>query len=288
MEDTKAPQKTMSLSAALFSHSVLLVACIIVLYPLLYVIRMALSPTQGFTLGLDLSSGFSLQNFAYVTGTHDQDGGWLFGRQLWNSLWVSLASTLVGVVLAVSAAYAFSRFRFPGRKESLMAFLVTQMFPGTMMMIPLYILLDTLGLLDQSMGLILVYATTSLPFCVWMLKGYFDTIPKDLEEAALIDGASRFQIFWRVILPLARPAIAVTALFSFMTSWNEFVLAKTFMTREVLYTLPVVLRGYVGKEDVQWGFFAAGAILVSVPVMVLFFALQKQLISGLTTGAVKG
>jgi arabinogalactan oligomer / maltooligosaccharide transport system permease protein len=286
MEDIKA--KPMSLRAALFSHSVLLVACTIVLYPLLYVIRMALSPTQGFTLGLDLSSGFSWQNFAYVIGTQDQEGSWLFGRQLWNSLWVSLASTLVGVILAVSAAYAFSRFRFPGRKGSLMAFLVTQMFPGTMMMIPLYILLDTVGLLDQSMGLILVYATTSLPFCVWMLKGYFDTIPKDLEEAALIDGASRFQIFWRVILPLARPAIAVTALFSFMTSWNEFVLAKTFMTREVLYTLPVVLRGYVGKEDVQWGFFAAGAILVSVPVMVLFFALQKQLISGLTTGAVKG
>jgi arabinogalactan oligomer/maltooligosaccharide transport system permease protein len=288
MEDTKAPQKPMPLGAALFSHGILIIACLIVLYPLLYVVRMALSPTQGFTLGLDLSSGFSLHNFSEVTSTTDQEGNWLFGIQLWNSIWVSLASTLVGVLLAVSAAYAFSRFRFPGRKATLMAFLVTQMFPGTMMMIPLYILLDTFGLLDQSMGLILVYATTSLPFCVWMLKGYFDTIPKDLEEAALIDGASRFQIFWRIILPLARPAIAVTALFSFMTAWNEFVLAKTFMTREVLYTLPVVLRGYVGKEDVQWGFFAAGAILVSVPVMALFFALQRQLVSGLTTGAVKG
>lgn len=278
----------MSLGATIFSHGVLIVACIIVLYPILYVIRMALSPTQGFTLGLDLSGDFSLENFSDVVDTTTQDGDWLFGRQLWNSLWVSLASTLVGVALSVSAAYAFSRFRFPGRKASLMAFLVTQMFPGTMMMIPLYILLDTFGLLDQSLGLILVYATTSLPFCVWMLKGYFDTIPKDLEEAALIDGATRFQIFWRVILPLARPAIAVTALFSFMTAWNEFVLAKTLMSRETLYTLPVVLKGYVGKEDVQWGHFAAGAIIVSVPVMALFFALQRQLVSGLTAGAVKG
>jgi arabinogalactan oligomer/maltooligosaccharide transport system permease protein len=261
---------------------------LIVLYPLLYVLRMAVSPTQGFALGFDLASGFSGQNFADVLGTETREGGWLFGRQLLNSVVVSAAATLVGVVLAVSAAYAFSRFRFPGRQGSLMAFLVTQMFPGTMMMIPLYILLDTLGLLDQLSGLVLVYATTSLPFCVWMLKGYFDTIPKDLEEAALIDGASRFQIFWKVIVPLAKPAIAVTALFSFMTAWNEFVLAKTLMGREELYTLPVVLKGYVGKEDVAWGRFAAGAILVSLPVVSLFFALQKQLVSGLTSGAVKG
>jgi arabinogalactan oligomer / maltooligosaccharide transport system permease protein len=273
---------------SLLSHALLSGACVIVLYPLLYVVRMAVSPTQGFALGFDLAAGFSGQNFADVLGTETRDGSWLFGRQLLNSLLVSAAATLVGVVLAVSAAYAFSRFRFPGRQGTLMAFLVTQMFPGTMMMIPLYILLDTLGLLDQLSGLVLVYATTSLPFCVWMLKGYFDTIPKDLEEAARIDGASRFQIFWRVIVPLAKPAIAVTALFSFMTAWNEFVLAKTLMGREELYTLPVVLKGYVGKEDVAWGRFAAGAILVSLPVVSLFFALQKQLVSGLTSGAVKG
>lgn len=272
----------------ILTHAALIVACIIVLYPLLYVARMALSPSQGFALGLDLGGSYSTENFSQVLGTETRDGGWLFGRQLWNSILVSAGATLVGVALAVSAAYAFSRFQFPGRRASLMGFLVTQMFPGTMMMIPLYILLDTLGLLDQMSGLILVYATTSLPFCVWMLKGYFDTIPKDLEEAALIDGASRFQIFWRVIVPLARPAIAVTALFSFMTAWNEFVLAKTLMGREELYTLPVVLKGYVGKEDVAWGRFAAGAILVSLPVVGLFFALQRQLISGLTAGAVKG
>jgi arabinogalactan oligomer/maltooligosaccharide transport system permease protein len=137
-------------------------------------------------------------------------------------------------------------------------------------------------------GLILVYSTTAIPFCVWMLKGYFDTIPKDLEEAALIDGASQWVIFFKVIMPLARPAIVVTALFSFMTAWNEFILAATFLGDERAFTLPVTLQNYVGSYSTEWGHFAAGAIIVSVPVMALFFVLQKHLIGGLTAGGVKG
>ena len=147
---------------------------------------------------------------------------------------------------------------------------------------------DTLGLLDQTLGLVFVYSTTSIPFCVWNLKGYFDTIPKDLEESALMDGASQFTIFWRIIMPLSRPAIAVTALFSFMTAWNEYILAATFMSKESAYTLPVRLQSYVGNYTTEWGHFAAGALLVSIPVMILFFILQKHLVGGLTAGAVKG
>ena len=169
-----------------------------------------------------------------------------------------------------------------------MGFLVIQMFPGTMMMIPLYLLIDKLGLLDQLFGLVLVYSTTAIPFCVWMLKGYFDTIPKELEEAAVIDGASRFRIFWSIIMPLARPAIAVTGLFSFMTAWNEFILAATFMNDETKTTLPVMLNGFVSSTTVEWGHFAAGAIIVSLPVMLLFFLLQRHLVAGLTAGSVKG
>jgi arabinogalactan oligomer/maltooligosaccharide transport system permease protein len=169
-----------------------------------------------------------------------------------------------------------------------MSFLVSQMFPGTLMMIPLYILMSRLGLLNSLLGLTLVYSTTSIPFCVWMLKGYFDTIPKEIEEAALMDGASRTVIFLRIILPLARPAIAVTALFSFMTAWNEFILAATFMNDEKQYTLPVMLQSFVGSYNTEWGHFAAGAILVSVPIVLLFFALQKNLVGGLTAGSVKG
>jgi arabinogalactan oligomer/maltooligosaccharide transport system permease protein len=167
-------------------------------------------------------------------------------------------------------------------------FLLTQMFPSVVMAVPLYILLDALHLLDSLSGLVLVYATTSVPFATWNMKGYFDTIPRDLEEAAMMDGASRWVTFTQVILPLARPALAVTALFAFMTAWNEFILAATLMGDERAYTLPVVLNGYVGEFSAEWGKFAAGSLIVSVPVTVLFFALQKQLVEGLTAGGVKG
>jgi arabinogalactan oligomer/maltooligosaccharide transport system permease protein len=271
------------------SHAFLVVVAAVVLYPVLWVLRMALTPSQAFATGLSpIPTNPSLQNFVDVVGHHDLAGHWLFGRQLVNSLVVSGASAVVGVALATSAAYALSRFAFPGRKLGLGALLATQMFPSTMMMIPLYILLDELNLLDTQAGLVLVYATTSIPFSTWLLKGYFDTIPLELEEAARMDGASTLRIFLSIILPLARPAIAITALFSFMTAWNEFILAAKLMNAEMSYTLPVVLQSYVGQKSTAWGHFAAGAVVVSVPVMVLFFFLQRHLVEGLTAGSVKG
>ena len=265
------------------THIFLAVFTLATMFPVLWVIKMALRPSQTFATSLNpLPTEISIQNFADIVGDP-----W-FGQQLLNSVLVAGTTTLMGVFLACTAAYAFSRFRFPGRRAGMMAFLVTQMFPGTMMMIPLYHLLDRLGLLDQLMGLVLVYSTTAIPFCVWMLKGYFDTIPKELEESALIDGASQFVIFWRIILPLSRPAIAVTALFSFMTAWNEYILAATFMSDQSAYTLPVRLQHFVGDYTTEWGHFAAGAIIVSLPVMALFFALQRHLVGGLTAGGVKG
>ena len=153
---------------------------------------------------------------------------------------------------------------------------------------PLYVLLDRLGLLNSMVGLVLVYATTAIPFCVWTLKGYFDTLPRELEEAARMDGAGAWATFWLVVLPLARPVIAVTALFSFMTAWNEFIMASTFLTDEGKYTLPVMLKSSVGQFSADWGQFAAGALLTSLPVMALFYVVQKYLVGGLTAGAVKG
>lgn len=279
-------------------HVFLVIFTLLATYPILWVFAIAFSGQQGLALA-DVESGatsidrlravipwpetITISNFVSVF--RDQP----FGRWILNSMVVAGATTIVGVFLACTAAYAFSRFRFPGRRTGLMSFLVSQMFPGTLTLIPLYIIIvQWLELGSSWLGLILVYATTAIPFCVWMLKGYFDTIPRELEESALIDGASPARIFFQIILPLAKPAVAVTALFSFMTGWNEFILAATFMDQELMYTAPVGLRFFVSGFSEQWGYFAAGSIIVSIPVVALFMYLQKYLVSGLTAGAVKG
>jgi arabinogalactan oligomer/maltooligosaccharide transport system permease protein len=271
------------------THVAIVAVTIVALYPVLWVLKMAFSPGQAFSMDLNpIPTAVTLDNFREVIGTTDDQGRWLFARQLMNSLVVSIATSVVGLGLSTTAAYALSRWKFPGKEEGMSAFLVTQMFPGVVMAIPLYLLLDTFGLLDSLTGLVLVYATTSVPFSVWTLKGYFDTIPVALEEAAMLDGASRWMTFRLIVLPLARPALAVTGLFSFMTAWNEFILAATLMGDDHSYTLPVVLQGYVNDYGTEWGNFAAGAVLVSMPVMALFFALQRHFVEGLTAGGVKG
>ncbi|MBI4346549.1 MAG: sugar ABC transporter permease [Elusimicrobia bacterium] len=271
------------------THLTLSVVCMATLYPVLWVVKLALSPAESLSLSANpFPDQVTTQHFAAVLGASDSAGRWLFGRNLLASLVVSGATTLIGLVLAITAAYALSRFRFPGREAGMQTLLVSQMFPATLMLIPIYAILQKLRLLNSWTGLAVVYSTNSLPFCVWMLKGYFDTIPRDLEEAAIMDGAEPWQAFVKVVLPLAKPALAVTALFSFMTAWNEFILAATLLNDASLFTLPVALQRLVGEYRVEWGKFAAGAIVVSVPVMALFFALQKHLVGGLTAGGVKG
>lgn len=277
-----------SLLRLFLTHAVLILMALVALYPALWVVKIALSPGQAFSMDPNpIPSAITLQNFADVMGTRTPDGAWLFGRQLFNSVLISAVTTLVGLAAATTSGYALSRWGFPGKEQGMALFLLTQMFPGVVMAIPLYILMDALNLLNQW-GLVLVYSATSVPFCTFNLKGYFDTLPRELEEAAIMDGASRWTIFWRIALPLARPALAVTALFSFMTAWNEYILAATFLGDQSTFTLPVVLQSYVGDFGTEWGRFAAGAILVSLPVMALFFALQRHLVEGLTAGSVKG
>ena len=273
----------------IWPHAVLAPAAFVALYPALWVLKTALSRSQQLDPSPSpLPREWVFDQFRAVLSTTDSAGHWLFGRQLLNSLTVAGATTLVGLLLACTAAYAFSRFRFPGREMGLAALLLTQVFPSVVMMVPLYLILKNLHLLDSLAGLVLVYATTSVPFSAFMLKGYFDTLPRELEEAAAVDGASRWTAFWRVMLPLARPALVVTALFGFMSAWNEFVLASTLLTSERSFTLPVALQRHIGEYQTNWGLFAAGAILTSLPVMALFYALQKHLVGGLTAGGVKG
>lgn len=279
-------------------HLFVIFMVLLTIYPILWVLTIAFSGGQSLAI-VDVPANatawdriravipwpahLSIDNFRSLFT--DQP----FARWLLNSVIVAGLTTVLGVFLSCTAAYAFSRFRFPGRRAGLMAFLVSQMFPGTLMLIPLYIIIvQWLGLGSTFTGLVLMYTVTAIPFCVWMMKGYFDTIPKELEESALIDGASQATIFFRIVLPLAKPAVAVTALFSFMTGWNEFIQAATFMNREDMYTGPVGLRFFVGGFSQQWGYFAAGSIIAAIPVMALFMFLQKYLVSGLTAGAVKG
>jgi len=271
------------------TYAALALATAVVLYPVLLVIKKAFEPGRQFAIHASpLPSSFTLEHFDDLFGARGGRGELAFLHHAWNSLVAAAATTVVGVLLSCSAAYALSRFRFPGRKAGLTAFLVVQMFPATLLIMPLYVLLDRLGLLNRMAGLVLVYATTAIPFCVWTLKGTFDALPRELEEAARIDGAGPWATFWRVMLPLARPGIAVTALFSFMTAWNEFIMASTFMTDDARYTLPVLIQSSVGQYSADWGFFAAGAIVTSVPVMILFYVLQRYLVGGLTAGSVKG
>lgn len=270
-------------------HLALVVATAAALYPVLWVMSLAFSSAQAPSARvLPWPEAPSLDQFRAVMGTHDAAGRWLFGRQLFNSLAVSIATAAVGVGIATPAAYALARFRFLGKERGVWLLMATQMFPGVATLVPLYLILQGLHLLDSRAGLVLVYATTSVPFCVMQLRSSFEAIPVDLEEAAMVDGASRFQAFRMVALPAARPAIAVTALFAFMGAWNEFILAATLMSRAESFTLPVALQRYVGEHGAAWGHFAAGALIVSIPVMAIFYLAQRHIVSGLTSGGVKG
>lgn len=279
-------------------HPILWIIIAVLLYPVMWVVALAFSGQQSLGLA-DLPANPTFLDRLRMVMPWPQSwsfanfvGVWTeqpFGRWLWNSIVVAGLTTVVGVAVACTAGYAFSRFRFAGRNAGMTLFLVTQMFPGTLMLIPLYaIVVDWLHLDNSVWGLVVVYSVTAVPFCVWMLKGYFDTIPTEIEESAIMDGCSPGRVFFEIVLPLAKPAVAVTALFSFMTAWNEFILAATFMEDDTRYTAPVGLRFYVSEFTAQWGYFAAGSLMVSIPVVILFLALQKFLVGGLTAGGVKG
>ncbi len=270
------------LTAAIYAA--LVVATGITIYPIIRVIGVSLRPGNMLhTTSLRLIP---------ENATLDQYRTLLFERPflrwLFNSTLVSLAVTIAGVSLASTAGYSLSRFRFAGRNFAMLAVLTTQMFPVTMLLLPLFLMLIQLKIYDSFLGLTVAYTATALPFCMWQMKGYYDTIPYSLEEAALIDGCSQFRSFYQIVLPLAAPALVITGLFSFMAAWSEYLVAAVLLSDRRLYTLPLGLRQFQQNFDTEWGLYAAGAVLVSVPVVMLFVALSRWLVSGLTLGSVKG
>jgi multiple sugar transport system permease protein len=204
-----------------------------------------------------------------------------------NSLWVSFATTVLGVAVAVPAAYAFSRFRFPGRNLLFFSVLVRNMFPAVVFLMPLFILMRWLGLIETHASLILTYLTFGLPLSIWLLKGFYDNIPVQLEQAARIDGATRFQAFLLIVMPLSSPGIIATAIYSFILAWNEYVYALTFLNEKSKLTLPVGLQRFFTEYAANWPGLMAASFIMSVPVVVLFLVLQKYFVRALTEGAVK-
>jgi len=211
-----------------------------------------------------------------------------FARYFWNSAVVSVLSTALCIVLAVLAAYGFSRFRFRGNRPLMFLFLVTQMVPAILLLLPYFVTMRALGLLDSYLGLVLAYSSFALPFCTWMLKGFFDSIPREIDEAAMIDGCSRLQALLRVVVPLARPGMAATGLFAFLVAWNHYLFALGLATTPQMYTLPVGIASSIGEFRIAWSDLMAGAAIASVPTILVYSFLERYFVQGLTAGAVKG
>jgi len=264
-------------------YAIILIACAITFYPLLSVFSVSLRPANNlFSTTLEIiPKDWTFENYRYaIVDTR---------LPIWlkNSLIVSISVAIIGVVFSASAGYAFSRFRFYVRRPGMIVLLVTQMFPAPMLLLPTYVILSKLGLKDQLIGLAIPYAALVVPFSVWLLKGYFDTIPKDIEESAYIDGCSPLTAFIRIILPLSKPAIAIATLYAWMTAWTEYVIARVIVSQADMQTLPIGLVNLQGEFNTLWGVYSAAALMTSIPVIILFIALSRYLVGGLVLGSVK-
>lgn len=259
--------------------------CFVTLIPILYALSVSLNG-QNSLLSSDFSfipRDFTLDNYKEV----------IFGEDIitWfqNTVFLAVVTVSLSLLFAVPAAYCFSRRRFPGRKLILKCLVLLNSFPAILSMFAIYRLLRPMGLINHRLGLVLVYTGTMAVFSLWNTKGYFDTIPTEIEEAAKIDGASDIQVVWKIVLPLAKPSIITTGLQVLIYVWNEYIYATTFMTGESQYTLAAGLNSLQATEMTgSWPVFAAASITVSIPVLIIFFLCQKYMTSGLTAGGVKG
>ncbi|MER6138659.1 carbohydrate ABC transporter permease [Streptomyces sparsogenes] len=261
-------------------HVSLIIASVIAVFPPLWLLITSFKPkTDAFDTSL--VKDFTLGNYSHVINDTN------FPSWLQNSLVVVGLSTVIGVFISATTGYAVSRFRFPGMRPLMWLLLITQMFPVAVLIVPLYNLLAKLGLLNQPVGLVVTYLTVAVPFCAWMMKGYFDGIPVEIDEAGRVDGLNPFGTFWRLILPLAKPGLAVTAFYTFITGWAEVAYASAFMTGEENLTLSGGLQTFVNQYTSDWGSLTAAAVIIAAPAAVIFGLVQRHLVSGLTAGATK-
>ncbi|WP_107420854.1 sugar ABC transporter permease [Streptomyces sp. CB03234] len=274
------PRGERSPLASVGLHLTLLVAALVAVFPPLWLVITSFKPkTDAFDTSV--VKNFTLGNYSHVLGDTQ------FLAWLGNSLVVVGVTTVIGVFISATTGYAVSRFRFPGLRPLMWLLLITQMFPVAVLIVPLYNLLASLGMLNQPVGLIITYLTVAVPFCAWMMKGYFDGIPAEIDEAGRVDGLTPFGTFWRLIMPLAKPGLAVTAFYTFITGWGEVAYASAFMTGEENLTLAGGLQTFVNQYTADWGSLTAAAVLIAAPAAVVFGLVQRHLVSGLTAGATK-
>ena len=266
-------------------NAVFIIVCFITLVPVLYAFLLSVSDGSSAFAGnlFDSAGHFTLENYKRIL-TEEPFLLWLK-----NSVVLSLGTTVLAIGFATTASYAFSRYRFKGRLNILFLLVLLNAFPQILSMFAIFRLFKSFRLLDSNVGLIIVYAGSMCIFSIWNLKGYFDTIPAEIEEASKIDGASDFQMLVRIVLPLARPAIIVTAVMVLIFVWNEYLFATTFLLSGDKYTLAGGLYQLQANDySRSWSLFTAAAVLVSVPILIIFFCIQKYMVSGLTAGGVKG
>lgn len=261
------------------------------LFPVVWIFSASINPTNSLVNQRLIPENATFENYTNLLNSNL----FPFRTWLWNSLKISVITTVIALFFTALAAYAFSRFRFRGRRSLLQTILLVQVFPNFLNMVALFLILQQLGryipwlALNTHGGLILVYLGATLGVNTWLMKGYFDSIPRDLDESATIDGASPWQSFWYVILPLVRPILVVVGLLAFVGTYSDFVLARVMLQSNENYTLAVGLSLFIRDSYAnRWGEFAAGALIGAIPVVIIFLALQKYLVSGLTAGSVKG
>ncbi|MFE8937522.1 sugar ABC transporter permease [Streptomyces sp. NPDC007872] len=266
-------------SAAL--HLTLITASVIAVFPVLWVLLTSLKPAK-YAITTDFFKETTFEN--YTNLLNDTPFLTWFG----NSLLIAGLTTLVGVFISATTGYAVSRFRFPGKRGLMWTLLITQMFPVAVLIVPIYNIMSSTGLLNRPAGLVITYLTIAVPFCAWMMKGFFDTIPREIDESGYVDGLTPFGTFWRLILPLAKPGIAVTAFYSFITAWGEVAYASAFMVGDENLTLAGGLQKFVNQYGAQWGPMSAASVLIAIPAALVFLFAQRHLVTGMSAGAVKG
>ena len=269
--------------ASIALHATLIGATFIALFPVVWVLLSSLKPASEIRRSeIALFADPTFENYTEILTRTD------FPVWFLNSVVVAAFTMLIGIAMSASAGYALSRYNFPGKRGLMWVFLLTQMFPVAILIVPIYTIMARLGLIDTRPSLVIAYCTVAVPFCAWMLRGYFDTIPRELDEAAALDGLGPFGTFYRVILPLSRPGLAVTAFYTFLTAWGEVAYAIAFMQGSKHYTLGAGLQQFVPQFSPRWELLTAGAVLITIPAAVVFFFAQRHLVAGLTAGGTKG